>query len=162
LSGLLLASSDDTVSTVSASQPVTGASPLANAERPAMPSPLQHVRMTFSDKELTANRSEEAETAQVWRDTFNFIPPDSSALAQRGGYRRERGSRDRDRSGAAAAIIIGAAATIAGTAVLVYANRPECSINPGADGCGYGTKVVGGSVLAGGVVGLLVGAATWR
>jgi hypothetical protein len=49
-----------------------------------------------------------------------------------------------------------------GTAVLVYANRLECSTNPIANGCGYGTKVIGGAVLSGGIVGLVVGAATWR
>jgi hypothetical protein len=57
--------------------------------------------------------------------------------------------------------MIGAAAAITGTALLVYANRPECSTNALASGCGYGTKVVGGSVLAGGVAGLAVGAALW-
>ncbi len=64
--------------------------------------------------------------------------------------------------GAATAIFLGAAGAIAGTATLVYANRPECGFNPYAGGCGYGTKVVGGSVLAAGVVGLVVGAALWR
>jgi hypothetical protein len=64
--------------------------------------------------------------------------------------------------GAAAAIFLGAAGAIAGTAVLVYANRPECGVNPYAGGCGYGTKVTGGAVLAAGVVGLVVGAALWR
>jgi hypothetical protein len=59
-------------------------------------------------------------------------------------------------------MFVGAAAAIAGTAVLVYANRPECSTFPTASGCGYGTKVVGGAVLSAGVVGLLVGALTWR
>jgi len=63
--------------------------------------------------------------------------------------------------GSIAAIMIGAAAAITGTAVLVYANRPECTFAPYAGGCGYGTKVVGGAVLAGGVVGLFVGALTW-
>lgn len=63
--------------------------------------------------------------------------------------------------GSIAAIMIGAAAAITGTAVLVYANRPECTFAPYAGGCGYGTKVVGGAVLAGGVVGLFVGAVTW-
>jgi hypothetical protein len=64
-------------------------------------------------------------------------------------------------NGAIAAIMIGAAAAITGTAVLVYANRPECTFAPYAGGCGYGTKVVGGAVLAGGIVGLFVGAVTW-
>ena len=63
--------------------------------------------------------------------------------------------------GSIAALMIGAAAAITGTAVLVYANRPECTFAPYAGGCGYGTKVVGGAVLAGGVVGLFVGALTW-
>ncbi len=66
------------------------------------------------------------------------------------------------RSGSIAALMIGAAAAITGAAILVYANRPECATNQFAGGCGYGTKVVGGAVLAGGVVGLFVGALTWR
>ena len=64
--------------------------------------------------------------------------------------------------GALAAILIGATAAITGTAVLVYANRPECSFNPYGGGCGYGTKVVGGAILAGGIVGLTVGALIWK
>jgi hypothetical protein len=66
------------------------------------------------------------------------------------------------RNGSIAAIMIGAAATITGAALLIYANRPDCETNQFAGGCGYGTKVIGGSVLAGGVVGLFVGALTWR
>jgi hypothetical protein len=63
--------------------------------------------------------------------------------------------------GAIVALTIGAIATITGTAILIYANRPECDFNHHAGGCGYGTNVVGGSVLAGGIVGLTVGAITW-
>ena len=59
-------------------------------------------------------------------------------------------------------LIVGALASIAGGATLVYANRPDCSANPTAGGCGYGTKVIGGSVLAGGVLSMLLGALTWR
>ena len=66
------------------------------------------------------------------------------------------------RDGSIAAIMIGAAAAITGTAVLVYANRPERATNQFAGGCGYGTKVIGTSVLAGGIVGLFVGALTWQ
>jgi hypothetical protein len=84
---------------------------------------------------------------------------ETSVFAQR-GY-RGGGSRRRN-NGAAAAIFAGAAAAIAGTAVLVYANRPECRTAPAAGGCGYGTKVVGGAVLSAGLVGLLIGAVTWR
>jgi hypothetical protein len=64
-------------------------------------------------------------------------------------------------NGAIAAIMVGAAAAITGTAVLVYANRPECSFSPYAGGCGYGTKVVGSAVLSGGIVSLFVGALIW-
>jgi hypothetical protein len=63
--------------------------------------------------------------------------------------------------GAIMALTIGAIATITGTAILVYANRPDCEFKHYAGGCGYGTKVVGGSVVAGGIVGLTVGAVTW-
>jgi hypothetical protein len=97
--------------------------------------------------------------AQAWQSTFNVIPADSTLLAQRGGY---RGRGRRDRSGSTAAIVLGAAASIAGAAVLVYANRPECRTNQAADACGYGTKVVGGAVLSAGLVGIVVGALTWR
>ncbi len=64
--------------------------------------------------------------------------------------------------GARAAIIVGSIAAVAGAAVLVYANRPECGANHAASGCGYGTKVTGGAVLAGGVLGITIGALTWR
>jgi len=59
-------------------------------------------------------------------------------------------------------MFVGAAAAIVGTALLVYANRPECNIAPTAGGCGYGAKVVGGAVLSGGIAGLAIGALTWR
>jgi hypothetical protein len=105
------------------------------------PSPLVLARDTLATRSLT------------------FAPDAPSGFAQR-GY-RGRGYSGR-RNGAAAAVILGAAAAIAGTAVLVYANRPECSTIPTATGCGYGTKVVGGAVVSAGVVGLVVGAAMWR
>jgi tetrahydromethanopterin S-methyltransferase subunit C len=59
-------------------------------------------------------------------------------------------------------VVLGAVASITGAALLVYANRPECRTNELASGCGYGTKVVGGAVLSGGLVSLVVGALTWR
>ncbi|HET9833549.1 MAG TPA: hypothetical protein VFP91_17635 [Vicinamibacterales bacterium] len=109
-------------------------------------------------------RSLVASSPHLWRDDTlirlpTLAPDESSLLAQRGGRGRGYGSR---RNGAAAAVFLGAAAAIAGTAVLVYANRPECNTVPTASGCGYGTKVVGGAVLSAGVVGLVVGAAMWR
>jgi hypothetical protein len=114
--------------------------------------------------------AEEAGSAAVAAPSLRLPSPEAlarvaidspkSVEVQRGygyGYRRGRG-----RGAAAAAIMIGAAAAIGGTALLVYANRPECSTNPLASGCSYGTKVAGGSLLAGGVVGVAVGAALWR
>jgi hypothetical protein len=95
----------------------------------------------------------------VWRGTPTFLAGEADSLAQRRGY-RGRGSGRHD--AARAEILLGAVGVIAGTAVLVYANRPECGPNPGANGCGYGTKVAGSAVLSAGIVGLLVGALTWR
>src|SRR4029077_11377490 len=91
--------------------------------------------------------------------TFTITPTTSSAFA--GQIYQGRPYRI-NRDGSIAALMIGAVAAIAGTAVLVYANRPECTTNQFAGGCGYGTKVVGGAVLSGGVVGLFIGALTWR
>jgi hypothetical protein len=107
----------------------------------AAPSPLM-----LADNMLTAR-------------SLPLAPNESHVLAQRGYGRRGYGGRN---NGAIAALAVGAAAAIAGTAVLVYANRPECSTIPTASGCGYGTKVIGGSVLSAGVVGVMIGALTWR
>jgi hypothetical protein len=88
-----------------------------------------------------------------------FDSVETESFAQRRGYR----GRGNGRNGpAAAAIVIGAAASIAGGAVLVYANRPECSANHAATGCGYGSKVTGTAVLSAGIVSLIVGALSWR
>ena len=86
-------------------------------------------------------------------------PVASDVVAQRGWGRGGRWGRN---GGARAAIILGGVAAVAGAAVLVYANRPECSANHAASGCGYGTKVTGGAVLAGGVVSIVGGVLTWR
>jgi hypothetical protein len=90
---------------------------------------------------------------------FNFVPTRSSAFA--GQIYRGRPYR-MARDGSIAAIMVGAVVAITGAAILVYANRPECDDHRFAGGCGYGTKVVGGAVLSGGVVSLVVGALTWR
>ncbi|HUK34730.1 MAG TPA: hypothetical protein VLV86_12495 [Vicinamibacterales bacterium] len=91
--------------------------------------------------------------------TFHLDPSPSPAL----GAQIYQGRPYKiNRNGSIAALMIGAAATITGAAILVYANRPDCSINEFEGGCGYGTKVIGGSVLAGGIVGLFLGALTWR
>ena len=141
----------------------SAATAVSASEQPASATELprstvERSRLTFSHEILTANEPLGAARAQVWRSTLNRVPVES-AFAQRSGYRgRGRGGRN----GAATAIFIGAVASIAGGAVLVYANRPECSTNRTANGCGYGTKVVGGAVLSAGIVGLVVGALTWR
>jgi hypothetical protein len=80
-----------------------------------------------------------------------------TVLAQRGWYR----GRGRRNGAAQAEMVLGAVAAITGAAVLTYANRPACRFAD-ADGCSYGTKVVGTAVTAAGVVTFLTGALTWR
>ena len=97
--------------------------------------------------------------AAVAAANLTLSPTTSAAFAQ---VRRGRPYRaGRGREGSIAALVLGATAAIAGAAVLVYANRPECSTNQFAGGCGYGTKVIGGAVLTGGAAGLVIGALTW-
>ena len=104
--------------------------------------PSDVVQLTLPNDFFAADR-------RVPDDMFAIAPLESSAFAQRGFRGRGRGGRN---DSARAAVILGAVATIAGTAVLVYANRPDCSTNPAPGGCGYGAKVVGGAVLSAGVV----------
>lgn len=98
--------------------------------------------------------------------TFPGVPPASTAedrvapFASPSTIFAQRGWRGN--GGARAAVILGAAAAIAGGAILVYANRPGCRSNPAAGGCSYGTKVIGGAMIAGGAVGIVVGALSWR
>ena len=115
---------------------------------------------TLNEGMFTANAPLGVSGVSAWPGAVDFAPVESSAFAQPGAY---RGRGRNGRNGAAqAAIILGAVASIAGAAVLVYANRPECGTNQMASGCGYGTKVVGGAVLSAGLVGILIGALTWR
>jgi hypothetical protein len=93
----------------------------------------------------------------VW-SALTFVPTEPGVFGQRGYGGRGRGGRHFG----AKAVALGTIASIACAAVLVYANRPECSANHSASGCGYGTKVVGGAVLSAGLVGIVVGALTWR
>ena len=95
--------------------------------------------------------------------TYNGHPIGVPAVATSDVFnQRGYGYRHRRNDAALTAIMLGAAGIVAGTAVLVYANRPECSVNANFNGCGYGSKVVGSSLLAGGLVGVLVGSVTWR
>jgi hypothetical protein len=127
------------------------------AQEPSSSPALSSPRFTLSHEVLAADGPLRAASSTAWRDTFTLVPVEPS-FAQRGYRGRGRGGRN----GAAAAVVLGAAAAIAGGAILVYANRPECNTSQTADGCGYGTKVVGGAVLSAGIVGLVVGALTWR
>ena len=87
---------------------------------------------------------------------FGAVPDAFAAQVYRG-----RPIRGYNRDGSIAAMIIGAAAAITGASLLIYANRPECDTRPYAGACGYGTKVIGGAVLSGGLVSLTIGALTW-
>jgi len=86
---------------------------------------------------------------------------DAASDAFGGQVFRDRPIRVDNRDGSMAAMILGAAAAITGASLLFYANRPECDARPYAGGCGYGTKVIGGAVLTGGLVSVTIGALTW-
>lgn len=96
------------------------------------------------------------------RPIFTLDPALSNSFAAGQVYRGRPYRARRDHTGAITAVVVGAVATITGAAILIYANRPECRYREFGSGCGYGTKVVGGAVLAGGVVGLTIGALSWR
>ena len=111
----------------------------------------QAPRRVFSDTALADAMVPASRIAPLWASN------NSSVLAQRYFGRRGGGRR----ATAITAIVLGSAAAITGGALLAYANRPECDSSSMADGCGYGFKVIGGSVLAGGLVGVTLGALTW-
>ena len=146
-------SSPSADSATTAKEDVSTISSAAVASGDPLPGTLEFARSVMDHSPL------KLDSATLTARSLVIAPDRASVFAQR-GY-RGRGSRGRN-SGAAAAMFAGAAAAIAGTAVLVYANRPECTTFPTAGGCGYGTKVVGGAVLSAGIVGVLVGALTWR
>lgn len=159
LSGTLFASDEAAAShaeSPSAGTAVTGEPLPGTAE--FVESFVERSPLTLDVRALAGGSPADVVGARAAHDTFPLTPEEGSAFAQRGGRGGFRGRRH----GAAAAMFLGAAAAIAGTAVLVYANRPECSTSPTATGCGYGTKVVGGAVLSAGIVGLVIGALTWR
>jgi len=117
---------------------------------------MERSRFTLDARDFTA--SPLGPVALGAHRTFNFVPAQSSAFA--GQIYQGRPYRLR-RDGSIAALMIGSVVAITGAAILVYANRPECDMHQFAGGCGYGTKVVGGAVLSGGIVSLVVGALTW-
>ena len=150
LNGMLFASENEPLTTeVRSTQPSSTTSETQISERSIF---------TLRAGELTASPSL-GPLAQGARRTFDFVPVPSNAFA--GQIYQGQPYRLRH-DGSIAAIMIGAMAAIAGGAILVYANRPDCEIRPYSGGCGYGTKVVGGAVLSGGIASLFVGALTWR
>lgn len=120
--------------------------------------PCSAAPLTYNGQPITSWGSPATVTTSADRELLTVSANDTRATVQY-GYGARRGHRNQ---AALTAIMLGAVGAIAGTAVLVYANRPECNVNPNLGGCGYGTKVVGASVLSGGVVGLMVGAVMWR
>ena len=134
-------------------------------ERPsnATPSEVQQPtgepsHLVFNDQVFAENPSFGLPSPQLRLMRPMFASSEAESLGQRGGY-RGRGTRN---GAATAAIVLGSAAAIGGGAVLVYANRPECSVNLAAGGCGYGAKVTGTALLSAGIVAVLVGALSWR
>lgn len=134
--------------------------PLFAADEARATPPAPATPLTFNGARLDTLGSIVTAPAPTLDRALDASTFDASTFAQfRGRGRRGRGGRN---DGAAAALFLGAIGTIAGSALLIYANRPECSVSAQNTGCGYGTKVAGGAVLSAGLVGLLIGAATWR
>jgi hypothetical protein len=131
--------------------------PAAVAARTASSNPTALSRLQFRFDERLLNAS-----AAPWSDPWQVAHPLVPSAASMFGQRRGFGRGGRRHGAAQAEVILGSVAAITGAALLVYANRPECSTNTAASGCGYGTKVVGGAVLSAGIVSLVIGAATWR
>jgi hypothetical protein len=132
--------------------------PAASTEPSSALPQIERSRFAFNAGDFTATPSL-GSIAPAAHRPFDFVPAQSSVFAgQIYQGRPYRISRD----GSLAAIMVGSVVAIAGAAILVYANRPECDVHQFAGGCGYGTKVVGGAVLSGGLVSLIVGALTWR
>ena len=153
-------STSDTQTATSAGSAATisiGEHPAARDVSPTSLPPMGYSRFTLPES-FVENPSLVGIANGAHR-TFTSTPTPSSAFA--GQIYQGRPYRI-NRDGSIAALMIGATAAIAGTALLVYANRPECTTNQLAGGCGYGTKVIGGAVLSGGVVGLFIGALTWK
>jgi hypothetical protein len=124
-----------------------------------LPAFTEQSRFALKDESFTIGPITEA--IRHSQATSALAPDQFSTFATQ-IYRGQPQPIRRSRDGSIAAIVIGAVASITGAAILVYANRPECGDHQFGTGCGYGTKVVGGAVLSGGIVGLTIGALTWR
>jgi hypothetical protein len=142
LSGTLFASEPALQPATRNQQPDAERSASSDRVLTALHAPLQPSPFTVSEDVLMANTAG-ASAASQW--------------GRRGGYHHGHNN-----GAAQTAIILGTIGAIAGAAVLVYANRPECGDFPNASGCGYGTKVAGGAVLAAGMASITIGAVSWR
>ncbi len=136
----------------------TGTLLASDEQRAAPPTAASH--LTFNGQPLATLGVLDTDRGPQWTGPVPLASIDASVLSQRGGFRR--GGRGGRNSAAATALFLGAIGTIAGSAILIYANRPECSVSAQNSGCGYGSKVAGGAVLTAGLAGLLIGAVTWR
>jgi hypothetical protein len=128
------------------------------SDNPADASMTTHTPLTYNGQPISRWNAPGAATAGSAHE-LSTVPADAALDVEQPAYGYGRHHRNQ---AALTAIMLGAVGAIAGTAVLVYANRPDCNVNPNLGGCGYGTKVVGASVLTGGVVGLVAGAVMWR
>lgn len=137
--------------------PFTGTPLAAQSAVPTVPSASSEPSLGMPSSAVLPSRF----TPKEPLSSMVALTPSVPALAAQRGWGWGRGHRGRH-DGARAAMILGSVAAVAGTAVLVYANRPDCGAAHSASGCGYGTKVLGGAVLAGGVVTMTIGALTWR
>ena len=161
LTGTVFASADGSRDALASSSNAAAAS--NDPRPPSAPDAAAPAAQPFrlASSVVLASRSLTGTAPRAWQPAVDFRIVDASALAEGGQYGR-RGFGRRRNGAAAALIALGAVASITGGAVLVYANRPECSTNQFAGGCGYGTKVVGGAVLSAGIVGMVAGALAWR
>ena len=86
---------------------------------PALRPPCNHL-FTFTD--ASSPWPAGAVRAQAWQGTFNFVPADSTLLAQRGFRRRgAAGAADLPRR-----LLSAPPPPSPAAAILVYANRPDC------------------------------------
>ena len=149
-SGVLFAKDHDTT-------PATNAAAVTHAS--ASPATTPQRQLLSTTYEFTTD------AAPARAGSLHFTPLDfDAAMQRRYPGRRPRDGRGRGSNpGAAIAIVAaGAMASITGSAILIYNNRPECDLNPYGRGCGYGTKVVGGSILTAGLIGMFAGAVALR
>jgi len=133
-------------------------SPIFASDEQHAASPTPATPLTFNGERLSTLGTLSADQAQTWDLATPAAATDASAF----GQYRGRGGRGGRNSAATMALVLGAIGTIAGSAILIYANRPDCSVSAQNSGCGYGSKVAGGAVLTAGLAGLLIGAITWR